>query len=100
MPRALLLSGTITRIYTRIFVCQMETFPRPELIDFRGVAMTEIFTCNWENIQNFQARPDDILIATYPKAGGLRNVEFFFCLLKECVRKRISFGNNLIPSVQ
>ncbi|KAM8755708.1 cytosolic sulfotransferase 3-like [Acanthopagrus schlegelii] len=42
---------------------------RPELFDFRGVSMTHYFTNNWENIQNFQARPDDILIATYPKAG-------------------------------
>ncbi|TNN30927.1 Cytosolic sulfotransferase 3 [Liparis tanakae] len=43
--------------------------PRPELFDFHGVSMTHYFTDNWENIQNFQARPDDILIATYPKAG-------------------------------
>ncbi|XP_073326402.1 cytosolic sulfotransferase 3-like [Pagrus major] len=44
-------------------------FIRPELIDFHGVAMVKQFTKNWEKIQNFQARPDDILIATYPKAG-------------------------------
>ncbi|KAM3618263.1 uncharacterized protein V6R79_018143 [Siganus canaliculatus] len=42
---------------------------RSELFDFHGVAMTHYFTDNWENIQSFQARPDDILIATYPKAG-------------------------------
>ncbi|KAM3618438.1 uncharacterized protein V6R79_020357 [Siganus canaliculatus] len=42
---------------------------RPELFDFHGVPMTPRFTDNWENIQSFQARPDDILIATYPKAG-------------------------------
>uniref|UniRef100_UPI0037E8557A cytosolic sulfotransferase 3-like n=1 Tax=Semicossyphus pulcher TaxID=241346 RepID=UPI0037E8557A len=43
--------------------------PRPELFDFQGVSMTHYFTDNWENVQKFQARPDDILIATYPKAG-------------------------------
>uniref|UniRef100_A0A8C5A0W0 Sulfotransferase n=1 Tax=Gadus morhua TaxID=8049 RepID=A0A8C5A0W0_GADMO len=43
--------------------------PRPDLLDFHGVSMTHYFTDNWEKIQNFQARPDDILIATYPKAG-------------------------------
>uniref|UniRef100_A0A3Q2WRQ3 Sulfotransferase n=1 Tax=Haplochromis burtoni TaxID=8153 RepID=A0A3Q2WRQ3_HAPBU len=31
--------------------------------------MINIFTDDWDNIQNFKARPDDILIATYPKAG-------------------------------
>ncbi|XP_051280528.1 cytosolic sulfotransferase 3-like [Dicentrarchus labrax] len=47
----------------------MDLPSRPELFDFHGVSMTHYFTDNWENIQNFQARPDDILIATYPKAG-------------------------------
>ncbi|KAM9341836.1 cytosolic sulfotransferase 3-like [Pholidichthys leucotaenia] len=42
---------------------------RPKLFDFHGVAMIHIFTDNWDNVQSFQARPDDILIATYPKAG-------------------------------
>ncbi|XP_039530709.1 cytosolic sulfotransferase 3-like [Pimephales promelas] len=42
---------------------------RPEIFDFEGVSMTHFFTDNWEKVKNFQARPDDILIATYPKAG-------------------------------
>lgn len=42
---------------------------RPELIDFEGISMVHYFTDDWENVQNFKARPDDILIATYPKAG-------------------------------
>ncbi|XP_013871560.1 cytosolic sulfotransferase 3 [Austrofundulus limnaeus] len=42
---------------------------RPEMFDFHGVTMVHYFTDNWENVQKFQARPDDILIATYPKAG-------------------------------
>ncbi|KAB5567677.1 hypothetical protein PHYPO_G00235630 [Pangasianodon hypophthalmus] len=42
---------------------------RPELIDFEGISMVRYFTDEWEKVQKFQARPDDILIATYPKAG-------------------------------
>lgn len=48
---------------------EMAAVPRPQLYDFEGVSMIDIFTDNWENVQNFQARPDDILVATYPKAG-------------------------------
>ncbi|KAA8589138.1 cytosolic sulfotransferase 3 [Etheostoma spectabile] len=47
----------------------MDVISRPELFDFHGVCMTHFFTDNWEKIQNFQARPDDILIDSYPKAG-------------------------------
>ncbi|XP_020560409.1 cytosolic sulfotransferase 3-like [Oryzias latipes] len=48
----------------------MEIPPRPALFDFHGVSMTKYFTDNWDNIQDFKARPDDILIASYPKAGN------------------------------
>ncbi|XP_041802664.1 cytosolic sulfotransferase 3-like [Chelmon rostratus] len=47
----------------------MDSLSRREMFDFHGISMIHYFTDNWENIQNFQARPDDILIATYPKAG-------------------------------
>lgn len=42
---------------------------RPDLIDFEGIPMVHYFTDDWENVQKFQARPDDSLVATYPKAG-------------------------------
>lgn len=42
---------------------------RPKVFDFHGVSMINMFTRDWERIQNFKARPEDILIATYPKAG-------------------------------
>ncbi|XP_056896920.1 cytosolic sulfotransferase 3-like isoform X1 [Takifugu flavidus] len=42
---------------------------RGKLFDLHGVPMIECFASNWEKVQSFQARPDDILIATYPKAG-------------------------------
>ncbi|KAJ8258203.1 hypothetical protein GJAV_G00194320 [Gymnothorax javanicus] len=43
--------------------------PRPVLIDFHGVSMVKYATDSWDDVQNFQAKPEDILIATYPKAG-------------------------------
>ena len=48
----------------------MEVIQRQTLFDFHGVSMSETFINNWDEVQNFKARPDDILIATYPKAGG------------------------------
>ncbi|XP_077369977.1 cytosolic sulfotransferase 3-like [Festucalex cinctus] len=47
----------------------MEALPRPQLFDFHGVSMTKYFADNWENVKNFKAKPDDIVIASYPKSG-------------------------------
>ena len=53
--------------------------------------MTNYFTDNWDNVQNFQARPDDILIATYPKAGLSQSevdvsLKIVFGFVNDCVR--------------
>ncbi|XP_020485105.1 cytosolic sulfotransferase 1 [Labrus bergylta] len=87
----------------------MEQVPRPTVFDFHGVSMTKYFTDNWDNIQNFQARPDDILIATYPKAGTTW-VSYILDLLyfgKTCperqetvlIHERVPFLEITVPSV-
>ncbi|KAM3917755.1 sulfotransferase 1B1-like [Leptodactylus fuscus] len=42
---------------------------RKDWVMIRGVPMICACTPNWERIDNFQAREDDIVIATYPKSG-------------------------------
>uniref|UniRef100_A0A3Q0QTQ9 Sulfotransferase n=1 Tax=Amphilophus citrinellus TaxID=61819 RepID=A0A3Q0QTQ9_AMPCI len=73
---------------------------RPELFHFHGVSMTHIFTDNWENIQNFQARRDDILIATYPNIGTTWVSQIldllYFCQTSPERQKTIPF-NERVP---
>lgn len=86
----------------------MESFSRPELFDFKGVSMSSLFTSNWENVQNFQARSDDILIATYPKAGRLHQelpISLTNCaLVRPPIRLRVRVRgggtNAMLPSDQ
>ncbi|XP_023128902.1 cytosolic sulfotransferase 3-like [Amphiprion ocellaris] len=47
----------------------MDSSLRPELFNFLGVPMIHYYTNNWDGVQNFQARQDDILLATYPRSG-------------------------------
>lgn len=67
----------------------MESYIRPELIEFQGVSMIDSFINDWENIQNFKTRPDDILVATYPKAGALHKVDILFAFKKICKKEEL-----------
>ncbi|XP_006896883.1 PREDICTED: estrogen sulfotransferase [Elephantulus edwardii] len=40
-----------------------------KLCSIRGLLIYESFLKNWDNVQAFQANPDDIVIATYPRSG-------------------------------
>ncbi|XP_058540583.1 sulfotransferase 1C1-like [Neofelis nebulosa] len=42
---------------------------QPETKEVNGILVTKTMSENWDNIWNFQARPDDLLIASYAKAG-------------------------------
>ncbi|NP_001410596.1 sulfotransferase family 1, cytosolic sulfotransferase 9 [Danio rerio] len=83
---------------------------RPEIFEFEGISMVEHFTKNWENVKNFQARPDDILIATYPKAGTtwVSNILDLLYFGKEDpkrqttkpIYKRVPFLESCFPEMQ
>lgn len=42
---------------------------RATLVEINGVPLISYMLDDWDPIWNFQARPDDLLICTYPKAG-------------------------------
>ncbi|XP_038636274.1 sulfotransferase 1C2-like [Scyliorhinus canicula] len=46
------------------------TIRRPQLKLLEDVPLPDFLADNWETVKNFQAKPDDLLIATYPKAGS------------------------------
>ncbi|XP_066487458.1 sulfotransferase 1C2-like [Tiliqua scincoides] len=46
-----------------------ESIERLTLVEVEGVALTSDTAEKWGRIWGFQARPDDLLICTYPKAG-------------------------------
>ncbi|XP_038636569.1 sulfotransferase 1 family member D1-like isoform X2 [Scyliorhinus canicula] len=46
------------------------TVRRPQLKLLEDVPFPAWVAGNWETVKNFQAKPDDLLIATYPKAGS------------------------------
>lgn len=42
---------------------------RTELCEVEGIPLAEPICSIWNQVWNFKARPDDLLIATYAKAG-------------------------------
>lgn len=43
---------------------------RRQLVDVHGVALFWSIAEAWSQVENFQAKKDDLLIATYPKSGA------------------------------
>ncbi|XP_066485301.1 sulfotransferase 1 family member D1-like [Tiliqua scincoides] len=46
-----------------------ESIFRRQLVDVHGVPLFWSIAEEWAQVETFQARPDDLLIATYPKSG-------------------------------
>ncbi|KAL8176879.1 UNVERIFIED_CONTAM: hypothetical protein K2H54_039734 [Gekko kuhli] len=46
-----------------------EAYQRYPLVPVQGIPLMEPIVRSWARVENFEARPDDLLIATYPKAG-------------------------------
>ncbi|NXV76725.1 ST1C1 Sulfotransferase, partial [Atlantisia rogersi] len=46
-----------------------QTVPRAELYELEGIPFTKDICNMWDQVWKFKARPDDLLIATYAKAG-------------------------------
>uniref|UniRef100_A0A670K8L2 Sulfotransferase n=1 Tax=Podarcis muralis TaxID=64176 RepID=A0A670K8L2_PODMU len=47
----------------------MEPIKRTELVEVDGIPCLKDTADNWQRLWAFKARPDDLLICTYPKAG-------------------------------
>ncbi|XP_078508480.1 sulfotransferase 1 family member D1-like isoform X3 [Lissotriton helveticus] len=61
---------------------KQETFiPRQPLKIVGGIPFLKYFADGWAEVESFQARPDDLLICTYPKAGTTWISEIVDCIL-------------------
>ncbi|KAH0626570.1 hypothetical protein JD844_001632 [Phrynosoma platyrhinos] len=46
-----------------------DSVERAKLVEVEGVPLTNHTAENWDSLSAFKARPDDLLISAYPKAG-------------------------------
>ncbi|XP_068099948.1 sulfotransferase 1C1-like [Hyperolius riggenbachi] len=60
-----------------------EIFYRFPLQPVHGVPLMKPIAHFWEKVENFQAKPDDLLIATYPKAGTTWMQEIVDCIMND-----------------
>ncbi|XP_058153464.1 sulfotransferase 1 family member D1-like isoform X2 [Dasypus novemcinctus] len=49
--------------------CNVEHLQRQEAVEVHGILVLKGMDEAWDKVENFQARPSDIVISTYPKSG-------------------------------
>ncbi|XP_056389271.1 sulfotransferase 1C1-like isoform X2 [Hyla sarda] len=57
------------------------TFHRIPLVPVHGIPLMKLIATSWDKVEKFQARKDDLLIATYPKAGTTWMQEIVDCIM-------------------
>ncbi|XP_069480828.1 sulfotransferase 1B1-like isoform X2 [Ambystoma mexicanum] len=71
-----------------------EEFRRRDYQMFRGIPLASLFVENWKRVEQFQVRPDDLLIASFPKSGTTWMCEIMDLILnngdvKKCQRDAV-----------
>ncbi|XP_053457217.1 sulfotransferase 1E1-like isoform X2 [Nycticebus coucang] len=51
--------------------------------EIHGILMYKVFAKHWDDVEAFQARPDDVVISTYPKSGTTWVSEIVYMIYKE-----------------
>ncbi|XP_058134284.1 sulfotransferase 1C1-like [Dasypus novemcinctus] len=82
-----------------------EVRKRPQLREVEGIPLLPAIGDHWNQIQKFEAKPDDLLICTYPKSGTTWIQEIVDMIeqngdLEKCQRTSIDFRHPFIEWVQ
>uniref|UniRef100_A0A8D0DHX8 Sulfotransferase n=2 Tax=Salvator merianae TaxID=96440 RepID=A0A8D0DHX8_SALMN len=61
--------GKVMDLKSEKDVWDLQNIKRAQLVDVKEVPLLDTTAEKWEEVWRFKARPDDLLICTYPKAG-------------------------------